>query len=412
MSQFDVAAVRAQFPILNRTFDGQEAVFYDGPAGTQVPQRTIDAICKYLSTNNANGGGEFATSRETVHLVEKAREGFACFFNSRNPNEIVFGQSMTTLTFALARSIANTWEQGDEIMLTRLDHDANITPWVIAANEKGVRVRYVDFDRTDCTLDLQQYADTLNDRTKLVAFCAASNASGGICPVKKLTQLAHQAGSLVFVDAVHYAPHGPIDVQDWDCDFVACSTYKFFGPHLGVLWGKYDLLDQLQAYQLRPASSKPPGKWTTGTQSFELIAGALATLEYVCSHVDKNAFVNRENIENAFSRIGEFEQSLAKKMLTALNSVNGVEIFGISDLTRLSERVATFSFRHPKYKPRQLATLLGERNIFVWYGNYYALQFSEYFDAEPDGFVRVGLVHYNTHDEIDRFEHQLRDIIA
>ena len=412
MSDLKVSDIRTQFPVLNREFGGKLATFYDGPAGTQVPQRVIDSIGAYMSTSFANGGGEFTTSRETVEMVAKTRRACATFFGATEPNEIVFGQNMTSLTFSLSRSIANTWKDGDEIIVTRLDHEANIIPWTSAAKEKGVKVHFIDFHHDDCRLNIEQFKNTINERTKLVAIGAACNATGGINPVKQLTELAHSVGAIAFVDAVHYAPHLSIDVAEWGCDFVACSAYKFFGPHLGILWGKSDLLEKYDSYNARPPKAKLASKWMTGTQSFELIAGTLGTLEYLCSLVNGANDISRPNVVAAFDAISRHERALAEKMFDCLSSFDELEIFGIKDKAEFDQRTATFSIRHPKYSSRQLAKVLGENSIFVWYGNYYALEFSENLGAEPNGFVRVGLVHYNTLEEIDCFQQQLAELFA
>ena len=411
MTELKLSNIRDQFPVLNRSFNGETAVFYDGPAGTQVPRRVIDAISAYMGTSFANGGGEFATSRETVEMVQRAREACATFMGCKDPVEIVFGPNMTTLTFSLSRSIANTWREGDEIIVTRLDHEANIIPWTSAAEEKGVKVHYIDFHGSDCRLDIDQFFNALNERTKLVAIGVACNATGGINPIKQMTEAAHEVGAIVFADAVHYAPHGLIDVLDWGCDFVACSAYKFFGPHLGILWGKRELLERYDAYNVRPPKAKLASKWMTGTQAFELIAGTLATIEYLCSIVNSSSQITRDNIIGSFEAISRHELTLSARMLSVLERVEGLEIFGITDPGKLDKRTATFSIRHPHFRAQELARALGDRSIFVWYGNYYALEFSETLGAEPDGFVRVGLVHYNTIEEIDRFEQTLNEVV-
>ena len=279
----DVNFLRLQFPALQRQENGRALSFLDGPGGTQVPQSVIDAMSSYLARGSSNVGGPFLTSREAVEVTKQARLALRDFLNARRPSEIAFGQNMTSLTFAISRAISHDWQPGDEIILTRLDHDANISPWLLAAEEHDVTVRWLDFEPSDCMLKLHTLPQMLNEKTRLVAVSYASNAVGSISDVKEVARLAHAYGALVYVDSVHYAPHGPIDVQDLDCDFLACSSYKFFGPHQGVLYGKYELLEDLPAYKVRPAPTRPPGKWETGTPSFESLAGSTAAVDYIAA---------------------------------------------------------------------------------------------------------------------------------
>src|SRR5947209_1719737 len=278
---FDVHSLRQQFPALHRTIDGQTPLFLDGPGGTQVPQRVIDAVVHYLGTCNANHGGGFATSRESDRLLHAAHVAVADLLNAPSPDEIIFGANMTTLTLHLSRAVGKTLRPGDEVIVTRLDHDANVTPWVLAARDAGAVVRTCDIHPEDCTLDLDNLRRLLGPRTRLVALGCASNAVGTINDVRTVTRWAHEVGARVFLDAVHYAPHGPIDVQAWDCDFLACSVYKFFGPHVGVLWGRRRLLEELPAYKLRPVPDDLPGRWMTGTQNHEGLAGVAAAVDYL-----------------------------------------------------------------------------------------------------------------------------------
>lgn len=396
---------RSQFPALARQIGGQPAVFFDGPAGSQVPECVIAAIVDYLRTRNANHGGLFATSRESDAMLESAHQAFADLLGAADPASIVFGANMTTLTFSLSRALARTWRAGDEIVVTRLDHDANVTPWVLAARDAGVTVRHLGIHSTDCTLDLDDLRRRLSPRTRLVAVGAASNAVGTINPVAEICRLAHAAGAEVFVDAVHAAPHLLPDVAAWDCDWLAASAYKFFGPHIGVLWGRSDRLANLEAYKLRPATDTLPGKWMTGTQNHECIAGALAAIEYLAAlgrKVDPRTSGRRQALSSAYVAIGEYERQMASRLLTGLAELRGVQIFGISNPARLSERVPTFGICHSRMKPAALAELLADRGIFVWHGNFYALPLTEALGLEPDGLVRIGLLHYNTIGEIDR----------
>ncbi len=398
--------IRRQFPALARTVAGQPAAYFDGPGGTQVPQRVIDAMVGCLTESQANCGGRFATSRAADAMLCEARAATAALLGTDDDETIVFGQNMTSLTFALSRSLARTWSTGDQIVVTRLDHDANVAPWVLAARDAGVEVRYVPVTGQDCALDLDDLRRKLTPRTRLVAVTGASNATGGLNPVRQICDWAHDVGSLVFVDAVHYAPHALIDVAAFDCDFVACSAYKFFGPHVGILWGRRDLLETLDAYKVRPAPDDPPGKWMTGTQNHEGIAGTLAAIDYLADlgravRGDADA-PRRDALRHAFEAIGAYERDLACHLMRGLLDLPDVTAWGIMEPDRIHERVPTFSFTRRHQSSPAVAETLGSRGIFVWHGNYYALGLTESLGLEPDGMVRVGLVHYNTRAEVDR----------
>jgi len=404
---------RGQFPALARQVAAQPAIFFDGPAGSQVPDCVIEAIGAYLRTRNANHGGLFATSRESDALLETAHQALADLFGAADPTSLVFGANMTTLTFSLSRALARTWQAGDEIVVTQLDHDANVTPWVLAARDAGATVHHLAIHRQDCTLDLDDLRRRLSPRTRLVAVGAASNAVGTINSVAEICRLAHAVGAEVFVDAVHAAPHLLPDVAAWDCDWLVASAYKFFGPHVGVLWGRTDRLEQLEAYKLRPASNSLPDKWMTGTQNHECIAGALAAVNYLAAlgrEVGSRAAGLRQNLFAAYTAIGEYERQLAACLLGGLLQLNGVQVFGIADPARLAERVPTFGIRHARLKPAALAEWLAERGIFVWHGNFYALPLTEALGLEPEGLVRIGLLHYNTFTEIDRLLSALSEL--
>jgi cysteine desulfurase family protein (TIGR01976 family) len=405
LSPEHLASCRRQFPALSRTLAGKHVAFFDGPGGTQVPHRVIEAMSHYLAHTNANHGGAFATSRESDRVLDQAHRGVADFLGVDDPDCVLFGQNMTSLTFALSRALARTWKPGDEIVVTRLDHDANFTPWVLAARDAGATVRIVEFRESDCTLDLDDFASKLNERTRLVAVGAASNATGGINPVAKIVDAAHSVGALVFVDAVHYAPHGLVDVPVWDCDFLACSAYKFFGPHVGILWGRRGLLEGLDAYKVRPAPHDLPGKWMTGTQNHEGIAGTLAAIDYLADLgrevAASDGLDRREALVEAFTHITSYERELSLRLIAGLKRHRSLQLFGQYDADRVHERVPTFCFAHAGYPAAQLADMLAKRGLFVWHGNYYALNLSERLGREPDGMVRVGAVHYNTIEEID-----------
>ena len=407
-----VAQVRSQFPALSRRVGDNPAAFFDGPGGTQVPQRVIAAVAHCLGQTNANHGGLFATSQESDRMLDEAHRGLADFVGASDPETIIFGQNMTSLTFALSRALARTWRAGDEIVVTRLDHDANVSPWVLAARDAGATVRMVELHREDCTLDLDDLRRKLNGRTRLVAVGCASNATGGINPVREIAAWAHECGAQVFLDAVHFAPHALIDVQALGCDFLACSAYKFFGPHVGVLWGRRELLESLEAYKVRPAPDSLPGKWMSGTQSHEAIAGALAAVDYLADlgrTLSGDAALNRrDSLRQAYEAIGVYERSLVKRLLAGLVELPDVKVWGITDPARLEERVATVSFTHQRHTPAALASRLGELGLFTWHGNYYALNLSEALGHEPHGMLRVGLVHYNTPEEVERLLSALR----
>jgi cysteine desulfurase family protein (TIGR01976 family) len=409
----DIEASRALFPALSLSVAGRPAVFLDGPAGSQVPRPVIDAVGGYLAGSNANCGGPFATSQATDAMLDAAHRGVADFLGADDADLTVFGPNMTTLTLGLARSLGRMWGSGDEILVSQLDHDANFTPWVQAARDAGATVREIGIRRDDCTLDLDDLRAKLGDATRFVAVGAASNAVGSVTDVRAVADAAHAVGAPVFVDAVHLAPHRAIDIQAWDCDFVACSAYKFFGPHVGMLWGRRRWLEELDAYKLRPAPDSLHGRWMTGTQNHEGIAGTLAAIDYLAGmgrDTEGHPASRRDALLAAFERIERHERDLAEHMLDGLESLDDVRVWGITDRARMDERVATFSFTHRRHKPREIAQRLGAQGIFVWYGNYYALPLTQALGLEPDGMVRVGLLHYNRRDEIDRLIEALGEL--
>jgi cysteine desulfurase family protein (TIGR01976 family) len=437
----DLASVRAQFPSLSQTVNGHPAAFLDGPGGTQVPQRVIDAISNYLRRDNANTGGAYATSRHTDAMIAEARAAMADFLHCA-ADEVVFGPNMTSLTYAMSRAIGRELNPGDEILVTRLDHDANVSPWLQMAEDRGVTVRWAEIHDENCTLDIADLASKINDRTRLVAVGYASNAVGTINPVKVIVKLAHAAGALAYVDAVHYGPHGLIDVPALDCDFLACSTYKFFGPHMGVLFGKREHLKRLRPYKVRPNTNAIPNCWEWGTMQHEAIAGITACVDYIADlgrHAVGNDHVGTEEdhvgttapgcpssearpvattnrraaLEAAYAAIHEHEIALLKRIMAGLKKIPGLKIYGITDPARFHERCATLAVRIDGHSPLALATKLGDRGFFTWDGNYYALNLTEHLDVEKSGgFLRIGLVHYNTMDEVDRLLTALREIVG
>ena len=407
----DLAWVRQQFPSLQTQVNGHAAAFLDGPAGTQVPQQVIDAIQNYLLHDNANTCGAFATSRRTDAMIAGARQAMADFFNCA-PDEVSFGQNMTTITFALARAIGRELDAGDEVVVTTLDHDANVAPWR-ALQEKGVIVRQVDIRDADCTLDMDDLQRKLSKKTKLVAVGYASNAVGTINPVAEIARVAHLVGALIFVDAVHYAPHGAIDVQALDCDFLACSPYKFFGPHMGTLYGKHEHLMRFAPYKVRPAPDALPDRWETGTQVQELIAGIAAAVEYLAElgrRHDPAARDRRSALLAAYRVTHEHEMALFAKLMEGLQRIDGLRIFGITEPTRFAQRCSTVSIRLDGHTPTETANFVGDRGIFTWDGNFYALNLTERLGVQATGgLLRIGLVHYNTAEEVERLLVALRE---
>ncbi len=412
---FDPASVRGRFPSLARMIGGQPAVFADGPGGTQTPLAVTAAMTAYLQESNANIGGVFATSRETAALVASARADAAAFLNAGAPDEIVFGQNMTSLTFAMSRAIARTWKPGDEIVVTTLDHDANVAPWLLAAEDRGAVVRTIACAPSDCSITLEALAGVLGPRTRLVALGYASNAVGSIVDLQPLIAATHRHGALVYVDAVHYAPHGPIDVRALDCDFLACSAYKFCGPHLGLMYGRKPLLESLAAYKVRPSSSMPPGKWETGTQNFEALAGLRACLGYIAGLAGGTArdAAGSATYARAMRRIAAHEAILSRRFLELVAGIPGLRLYGIGDPARVDRRTPTFGLTLERCSPRVAAERLAERGIFVWDGHFYAKGLIDQLGlAEVGGLLRIGFAHYNTVAEVERVADALATLAA
>lgn len=418
----DLSRYRAHFPALSMRQDDRPLVFFDNPGGTQVSLDVAEAMQRYLLTANANVHGAFVTSRRTDVVLAEAHAAMADLLNAASPDEIVFGQNMTSLTFAFARSIGREMVAGDEIVVTTLDHDANIAPW-LALQERGVVVRWADINPADCTLDYDNLGQLINERTKLVAVGLASNAVGTINDVRRVVQLAREVGALVYVDGVQAVPHFPVDVQALGCDFLACSAYKFFGPHQGIVWGKREHLERLPAYKVRPASDELPVKWETGTQSHEGQAGTLAAVSYLASigreHMDhyqadlRLLEGRRAELRAAMLAIRDYEQTLSHQFLAALHAVPELTLYGIADPQRVAERVPTFAVTLPAWTPQQLAAALGERGFATWAGHYYALALVERLGRlQSGGMLRIGCAHYNTTDELDALFQALQEIAA
>ncbi len=417
----DVSVVRRKFPALRQRVKGKRPVYFDNPGGTQVPSEVISAMRQYLVGANSNTHGVFHTSQQTDRIVDEARLAMADKLNADSPDEIVFGSNMTTLTMHISRSIGRTLNKGDEIIVTRMDHDANIAPWLLVARDHDLIIRWVDFDPETGRLDLEQMGALITHKTKLVACVYASNALGTINDVARVTRMAHAVGAWTYIDAVQYAPHGSMDVQALDCDFLVCSAYKFFGPHVGILYGKREHLASLPAYKVRPASDEVPERWETGTQNHEGLAGVKATVDYLAwlgerfgrpfeTQVggDKG---RRGLVKLAMAAIQDYEHRLTKHLLEGLATIQGVRVFGITDLESLDERVPTIVFTVEVQPPREVARKLGEAGLYVWDGNYYALAVMERLGCqEKGGMVRVGVVHYNTQREIEDFLGELEGI--
>ena len=406
-----VSELRVEFPALQQKAGGQLLTFMDGPGGTQVHGSVIEAMKQYLTEANSNAGGAFLFSQRTDETVAAARSALADLLNASQPDEIVFGPNMTSLTFNLSRAIGRTLAPGDEIVVTRLDHDANIAPW-LALEERGVVVRHADFDPGDCTLDMDSLEKAITPRTKLVALGYASNAVGSINDVARIASQAHAAGAWLYIDAVHYVPHGPIDVQALDCDFLVCSVYKFFGPHLGALYGRFELLESLPAYRARPAGGRPPHKFETGTPSFEAMAGTTAAVDYIASVGRRYGAEladqwpgytgRRLELKAGMAAIRAYETGLCHRLVAGLQEIPRLRVYGITDLGRLDQRVPTVSFTLEGTTPHEMARRLNEASIFAWNGNFYALAVTERLGLEErGGLLRIGLVHYNTVEEVD-----------
>jgi cysteine desulfurase family protein (TIGR01976 family) len=377
--------------------DGVPAIYADGPGGTQVPESVVDAMAGFMRVGGSNLGGPFATSRETDVVVAEARSAMADFLGA-DPGEIAFGQNMTSLNLALARALSRDWGPGDELVVTALDHDANVSPWLIAAEETGATIRLVPFDVDTGMLDLETLDRVLGEHTRYVAVSHASNAIGSVVDVAEVTRRAHAVGALVGVDAVHYAPHGPIDVRRIDCDFLLCSSYKFFGPHTGIMYGKAELLASVEPYKIRPAPSDPPGKWETGTQSFESMAGVTAAVDYLASLGEGDD--RRSRIVDAMTATSDYERTISRRFIDAVESMDHVDLYGSTDP---GHRTPTFAIDVHGMTPDAVASALGRQGIFVWSGHYYALEAIDQLGrSDVGGLVRIGFVHYNTLEEVDR----------
>jgi len=414
----DLSNYRRYFPSLDLEVEGRKAIYFDNPGGTQVAQQVIDAMVTYFRESNANTHGAFLTSNRTDQIIAEARSSMADFLHAASPNEIVFGPNMTTLTFAFSRAIGKTLQPGDEIVVTILDHDANVAPWM-ALQESGLVIRTVDVHPEDVTLDMESMRSQITNRTKVVAVGYASNAVGTINDIATIIHWAHEVGALAWIDAVQFAPHGPIDVQKLNADFLLCSSYKFFGPHLGILYGKAEHLEKFPAYKVRPASNTIPDRWETGTQNHEGLAGLVGVIEYLVMIGRENGSRYRElfsantetgsyhgrqlELKVAMQALMDYERGLSAQLLAGLREIKGIQVYGITDPKQLAIRVPTFACNIEGYSPRELAEYLASQGIFAWDGNYYALGIMERLELESKGgALRLGMAHYNTSEEIDR----------
>jgi cysteine desulfurase family protein (TIGR01976 family) len=421
VNQFEVDALRSEFPALALEQDGRPVAYFDGPGGTQVPNRVIDAIAGYYRSSNANDGGAFATSERSDASTADGHAAVADLVGARSGDEIKFGANMTTLTFHLSRSFGALLEPGDEIVVTTLDHEANVSPWRRLADDRGFVVRTIDIRPDDVTLDLEGLEAALGPRTRLVAVGYASNAVGTINPVPEIVARAHEIGAWTWIDAVHYAPHGPIDVHALGTDFLVTSAYKWFGPHLGALYGRAEVLEQLPDYKVRPAHDR----FETGTQNFEAIAGARAAVDYLASVGDRfgarstdgpaeaTPAGRRARVVAGMTAIQAWEASLAERLLRGLAAIRGVHVHGITDPARIAERTPTFAITIEGTTPRRAAEALGRQGIFTWDGDFYAQALIERLGLfDSGGVLRLGIVHYNTPTEIDRLLEALERIAS
>ena len=401
---FDLDAVRAQFPALAITDDGQRRIYFDNPAGTQVPASVAEAMSDCLLTSSANLGGNFPTSDRADEIVASARSAMADFLNAPSHDEIVFGQNMTTITLHLSRSIGRLFRPGDEIILSRMDHDANVWPWVLLARDLELEVKWLPFDAGTYEFDLSVLDELLTDRTRLICVGGASNLTGTLNDMTAICERARAAGALTYIDAVQSVPHVATDVQAIGCDFLVCSPYKFFGPHQGVLWGRREVLEQLEPYKVRPAPANIPGCFETGTQSHEGFAGITAAIDYF-AWIGRSMAGEKERpqaLRAAMAMLFDYEKSLAEHLIAGLQAIDGVTVRGITSPDAMDRRVPTVSFSHSRVAPNVIAESLAKENIFVWSGHNYAVEVAKTLGIyESGGVVRVGPVHYNSESEID-----------
>ncbi len=406
---FSAEAIRPQFPSLGiPAADGSLPIFLDNPAGTQVPRSVMEAVTRYYLTMNANSGGPFATSQRNDDMARQTRQRVAEFLNAPSASEIVIGPNMTTLNFSLSRALASILSPGDEVIVTRMDHEANVSPWTLVARDHELKVKWVDIDPVDCTLDMGSLEEALSVRTKLVATVHASNAVGTINPVAQIAGMAKAVGAWHVVDAVQSAPHVPIDVQEIGCDFLLCSSYKFYGPHLGIMWGREGLLNSLPAYKVRPAKDLAPNRWENGTPSYETWNGLRACMDYweqigrQYGAADLPQYQGpRLQMKRALLAVQDYERVLVTELIEGLRAIRGVTIAGIVEEDRVSLRVPTVAMVKDGKTPDEIAAILAAENVYVWSGDYYAVEIMQRLNR-PQGMARIGIGQYNTREEIQR----------
>ena len=417
-----IERVRAAFPSLSETDAGRRRIYFDNPAGTQVPKQVIDRLVSYYTRSNANSGGEFVTSRDTMAIAAASRAKLAAFLNAPSPDEIVIGRSMTALTFHMASALQPMLQPGDEIIVTHMDHDANVTPWLRLAERAGAIVKWLPFDRETTRYDVKALEAIVTPRTRIAAINYASNITGTINDVAALVQRVKAVGGLTYIDAVQFAPHGIVDVQALGCDFLACSPYKFYGPHVGVLWGRHDLMERLAPQKLRVSPETLPSRFMLGTAAYELIAGTLGALEYyewlgeaVATDAQRQTAGPGagQAINAAKLWMQDQEATLALRLINGLQSLKGVRVHGLTEAAHMHDRVSTVSVTVENKQPRALATKLATENIFTWSGDNYALDLIAWLGlTQSGGVLRIGPVHYNTLEEVDETVEALARLIA
>ncbi|TJU96326.1 MAG: cysteine desulfurase-like protein [Mesorhizobium sp.] len=415
MADFPIEAVRARFPALSLTDKGRRRIYLDNPAGTQVPQAVADAVSRCLLTTNANLGGYFETTIAAQQVVDDAHQAMADFLGAESREEIIIGANMTTLTYHMSRTLGRAMKPGDELILTRMDHEGNVSPWLQLAEDLGLVVRWLPFDERSWQVEEATLNDLLSDKTRLLALNYASNLTGSINRVKSLTAIAKQAGALVYVDAVQFAPHGLIDVQELGCDFLICSAYKFFGPHMGILWGRLDIIDGLKAYKCRCSSNGLPERFELGTPQIELMAGLTAAVDYFAElgGAAGQGGSRRQKIARAFEVSIAYENRLAQRLIDGLADISGLTIHGITDPKRLGDRVPTVSFTVDGIVPETIVRQMNAENIFLWSGHNYAWEIVHQLGIPAEqGVVRIGIAHYNTSDEIDETLESVHRVVA
>jgi len=403
---YDIERVRSAFPSLSETDGGQPRIYFDNPGGTQICQRSIDRMNEYLVRANTNTHGPFRTSRMTDEIIHETHAALADFVGTDDPGEIVFGQNMTTITLHLSRSLAHLLNEGDEIVVTRMDHDANISPWLLVARDRGCTVRWIDFDPQTYRYDEASVDAAITEKTRIVAVGYASNAIGTVNDVASVAEKAHAVGALVFVDAVQFAPHFVMDVKAIGCDILACSPYKFYGPHQGMAWARRDLLESLSPYKVRPADDTLPSRFETGTQSHEGMAATLGAVEHferMGTTMGAGGTTRRERLVSGMEVLIDYERDLTRHLISGLQAIPGVTVHGLTREEDLTDRVPTVGMVKEGSDPDTLARRLAEANIFTWPGHYYAIEVIERLGLSASGgMLRIGLGQYNTVEEIDR----------